>query len=203
MNFTFWKAFNAGVIIGLGGTCFLAIDNKVVGAFMFSLGLLTICVTQQYLFTGKCSYTNDVKYLLTVILGNIIGATWTGRCIGIIKPELVDKATEMCQTKLGESYRIIFLAIFCNILIYFAVEGYKKCQTILLIMCVMAFILCGFEHSVANIFYFAVAGKYSVYSILYLVGNVAFNWIGGLLVFYGRKYCERKEHGLSGFRKNR
>ena len=203
MILTFWKAFNAGLIIGLGGTCFLAIDNKIIGALMFSVGLLTICVTDQYLFTGKCSYTNNVKYLLTVILGNIIGATWTGRCIGIIKPEFVDKATEMCQVKLGESYRIIFLAIFCNILIYFAVEGYKKGQTILLIMCVMAFILCGFEHSIANMFYFAVARKYSVYSILYLVGNVAFNWLGGLAVFYGKKYYERKEHGLSGFRKNR
>ena len=186
---TFLKAMNAGFIIGIGGTCFLSVPDKVIGSAMFAVGLLTICVTEQLLFTGRCSYCFDIKYLLTILAGNIIGATLIGLLIGTIKPDLATRAAEMCQTKLGEGIRIIPLGILCNILIYFAVEGYKKGQTILLIMCVMAFILCGFEHCVANMFYFAVAREYSAFAIGYLICNICYNWLGGILVFGGKKYA--------------
>lgn len=188
MILTFFKAINAGVIIGIGGTCFLAIPDKTIGAFMFAVGLLTICVTDQYLFTGKCSYTYDVKYLLTVILGNCIGATGFGLLMGLLNYNAPVRAVEMCEIKLAENIKVVPLAILCNILIYFAVEGFKKGQTILLIMCVMVFILCGFEHSIANMFYFAVAKKYTWDSVLYLLLNVVSNWVGGVIVLLGRKY---------------
>ena len=184
---TFLRSIMGGVLIALGGTCYLSVDNKILGAFLFSMGLLSICCTGQYLFTGKCSYESDIRFLLMILLGNVIGSCGMGIIIHALLPGVVPRAVDMCQTKMAESFRLIPLGIFCNILIYFAVEGYKNGQTILLIMCVMAFILCGFEHCVANMYYFSVAFQFSLMNILWLIVNVLSNWIGGLLILLSRK----------------
>ena len=182
---TFIKSLSGGFIIGLGGAVFLSQENKFLGALMFSLGLLAICVTDQYLFTGKVSYTSDKLFLVNVLIGNYIGATLIGLCLHCLKPEYVEKASDICAKKAAEGFLVIPLGILCNILIYLAVEGYKKGQTILLILCVMAFILCGFEHCVANMFYFAVAGMVS--KVPFILFNVLGNAIGGVIVYQIRK----------------
>ena len=38
------KGIYAGILIGMGGIAYLAIDNKIVGSFIFSFGLLTVCM---------------------------------------------------------------------------------------------------------------------------------------------------------------
>lgn len=178
---TFIKSLSGGFIIGLGGAVFLSQDNKFLGALMFSLGLLAICTTDQYLFTGKISYTSDKMFLANVLIGNYIGATFIGWCLHYLKPEYVEKARAICTKKItSEGFLVVPLGILCNILIYLAVEGYKSGQTVLLILCVMAFILCGFEHCVANMFYFAVAGMFKLPFILL---NVLGNAIGGMVVY--------------------
>ena len=50
------KGIYAGILIGIGGTAYLAIENKIAGAFIFSLGLLTICIYSFNLYTGKIGY---------------------------------------------------------------------------------------------------------------------------------------------------
>ncbi len=171
-----------GFLIGLGGTCFLVVDNKTLGALLFSLGLLAICSTGQLLYTGKVSYSRDIRFLLKVLFFNLIGAMTFGFLIGSVKPELREKATLLCQNKLLEGNTVIILGFLCNILIYFAVEGYAHFSSALLILCVMAFILCGFEHSIANMFYFSVAGKFGIKEVTYLLLNVLGNTTGGILV---------------------
>ena len=47
------SAILAGFCIGLGGMLFLALDNKVVGASLFSTGLFVICTSGFHLFTGN------------------------------------------------------------------------------------------------------------------------------------------------------
>ena len=39
----FKKAFAAGIMIGIGGTIFVASDNRIIGAVLFSVGLLSVC----------------------------------------------------------------------------------------------------------------------------------------------------------------
>ena len=46
------KGFYAGILISIGGVAYLAIENKIVGSFIFSFGLLTICIYSFNLFTG-------------------------------------------------------------------------------------------------------------------------------------------------------
>jgi len=46
-------AILAGFMIGMGGTVFLSLDNKALGACMFGVGLFTVVVFRLQLFTGK------------------------------------------------------------------------------------------------------------------------------------------------------
>ena len=39
----FVKAVLSGFMIGIGGTVYLSCSNKIVGAFLFTIGLITIC----------------------------------------------------------------------------------------------------------------------------------------------------------------
>ena len=187
----FIKAIMAGICIGLGGTCFLALDNKVIGAFMFSLGLLTICMNKFLLFTGKVCFArtkNDALNLILVWFGNLFGCSIVGLMIHYLKPQFVEKANGMCTLKLSEGINVILLGILCNILIYFAIknfngEGEKHIvadsrRVLALIVCVMAFILCGFEHCIANMYYFFVSDMV-LKSFIYLTLNTIGNAIGG------------------------
>ena len=46
----------AGILIGIGGTVFLACENKIVGAVLFSVALLCICLRGYALYTGKIGF---------------------------------------------------------------------------------------------------------------------------------------------------
>ena len=72
-------------------------------------------------------------------------------------------------------------------LIYFAVEGFKASKQdvgkyIILILCVSGFIVCGFEHCIADMFYFSVAAKWNMGSLLATIFIVLGNTVGGLAI---------------------
>jgi formate/nitrite transporter FocA (FNT family) len=182
------SAIIAGVLIGIGGTAFLAIDNKMDGAFMFSLGLMLICMNNLNLFTGKVCYAETLQDAIGCIeiwCGNFIGCWLIGTGVRFGREDLVIKATEICSAKLAENYYVIFLGVMCNILIFFAVNGFRENKFkfgkyFALIMCVMAFILCGFEHCIANIYYFTVSGTIN---LPYIMLNTIGNTIGGYGIY--------------------
>ena len=80
----FLKSILAGLMIAIGGTIFLSVQNKVVGASLFSIGLIGILVYNFNLYTGKIGYliTNfNLKYikeLFIILLGNFIGSSFIG-----------------------------------------------------------------------------------------------------------------------------
>ena len=57
----------------------------------------------------------------------------------------------------------------------------------------MVFILCGFEHCVANMFYFSVANAWSGKTVLYLLVMTLGNSCGGLILPLCRKLKDRAE----------
>ena len=184
-----------GICIGIGGAFFLAIENKVIGSVFFSLGLFTICTRQLGLFTGRVGYLldNDLHYIFELIaiwVGNLIGTNAVAYSLRMprLAPDFIEKATIICNAKLNDNYLSLFiLGIFCNILMYIAVDGFKKNnhefgKYLGLVLCVAGFILAGFEHCVADMFYFGMANIWSdkVIHILLIItlGNIA----GGLLI---------------------
>ena len=67
------KGFYAGVLISMGGIAYLAIPDKIIGAFIFSLGLLTVCLYSFNLYTGKVGYllVNKPRYILELLFSLI------------------------------------------------------------------------------------------------------------------------------------
>ena len=188
-------AILAGVSIAIGGAIYLATENKVVGAVFFSVGLFTVCTKGLNLFTGKALYIFDNKPLyavdlLVIWIGNFLGAWAVAALLSLTRQtdKLKEAASVLAAAKAGDSLLSLFiLGIFCNICIYIAVDSYGKNSHDLgkyigIVFGVTAFILAGFEHSVADMFYFAMAGRLLegrvlVCLLVISLGNVA----GGVL----------------------
>jgi formate/nitrite transporter FocA (FNT family) len=180
------------MMVGIGGTVYLSCENKVVGAVLFAVALLVICILGLYLYTGKIGLfienpsKKSAAALAVGLAGNAIGAVLTGILTAIAKPQLVDVAKAACDGKLeGGMIRGLIAAIFCGVLMYAAVKTYAKGKTLVgIIFCIPTFILCGFEHSVADMYYFTVAsfGGFDPVSILFVLVAVVGNTLGGWLL---------------------
>ena len=195
------KGVYAGFFIAIGGTAYLATSNSFFGAFLFSIGLLMICIYGMNLFTGKVGYIliekkSYIIELLLTLIGNFIGTYFVGFLIRNTRfVSYQEKAISMSNIKLSDNLLSIFiLSIFCGILMYIAVNNYKKIENNLgkylsIILCVMVFILCGFEHCVANMYYFSVANVWSVSTFCALGVMVLGNSFGSVIIaLFNNKY---------------
>lgn len=167
----FLYAILGGICIGIGGTIFLSIENTIIGSIFFSIGLIIILYFNLNLFTGKTGYVlkNDIKYLFNLIIiwfGNLIGTNLVARLCSFTR--IKDKIQPICDTlvnvKLNDTYLSMFiLSIFCGFLMYVAVDAFKQKNNFLYVilptLCVSVFILCGFEHSIADMFYFSLSNQ--------------------------------------------
>ncbi|MCM1054799.1 MAG: formate/nitrite transporter family protein [Bacteroides sp.] len=191
---TFKKAAAAGFMIGIGAIVYISCDSKLAGALMFTVGLFGICSFGMNLFTGKIGYifsNRNKPNCLVIWLGNLVGASVGMALARIAKPSLHTAAREMMNAKLQQSYiGIPILALFCGVLMYIAVENYRANphgagKVVGLFLCVGTFILCGFEHSVADMCYAALAAE-NIGDILrytvFLIAVSVFNGIGALAV---------------------
>ena len=187
----FVLAILAGMAIGIGGTVYLAVDNKVVGSLMFTVGLYTICLNGLYLFTGKIGYLVNEKpieylpVLLATWLGNLVGTFAYARLLLCTRMNTIsDTARKASETKLSQSVLGAFiLAIFCGMLMYIAVDGFKNTKNpLILFACVSVFILCGFEHCIANMFYFSMGQAWSARAVGYILIMTLGNAVGGMLI---------------------
>lgn len=178
------KGILAGFLIGTGAFSYLSSPIKEVGSFLFALGLLAVIIFGCNLYTGKIGYISkpkDIAICLLICIKNFIGAALCGFAASLFVKE---KAGDIVATKLGLSYFEIFIkALFCGIMIYLAVELYKREKSIILvIMAIMIFILCGFEHCVANAFYFAAAGTFSLKALVVILICIVGNALGSLFI---------------------
>ena len=197
----------AGCCIGFGGIIYLMSPTKALGAMCFAIGLLTIYSFGFYLYTGKVCYVlrNDVKYALqipVIWLGNLMGTGIVALLILSTRngDTIAQAAQALCEVKMNDSYGSLFvLGAFCNIMIYISVEGYNKIphevgKYISLFLGVMVFILSGFEHSVADMFYFWAAGNWSVESVVRLLIITLGNAVGGILFSELKGYLSNQNH---------
>lgn len=201
---TFVYGVLAGISIAIGGTAFLSVESKALGALLFTVGLFTICTFGFSLFTGKVCYVfeRDGDYALDlpfIWLGNLCG-TWLTAFVESQTRSgaaLAEKAQAMCRVKLDDGILSIFLlAVFCNILIYIAVDGFNKNphelgKYLSLVFGVTVFILCGFEHCVANMYYFSIAGMWSAKTLGYVLVMTLGNAAGGVLIPLLRGWLNR------------
>lgn len=186
------QGFLAGMLISIGGAAFLACydANKYVGALLFTIALLCICIKSYSLYTGKIGYVlskhskEDISVLLLGLLGNVLATTAFGYLAAWALPSLKETALRVCEAKLGQSYPVgLARGFFCGILVYLAVDVYRKDRSVLAILIgIPAFILSGYEHSIADMFYFAASGILSLRAFGYLWMIVIGNSLGALII---------------------
>lgn len=96
------NSISAGILIAIGGSVYLACDNKYAGAALFSVALLCICYLGYYLFTGKIGYLatdRAKKNVISLALGLAVNLAVTfllGMLIRFAMPTLGEKAATLC-----------------------------------------------------------------------------------------------------------
>ncbi|WP_281513169.1 formate/nitrite transporter family protein [Bacteroides acidifaciens] len=173
------KSIWGGISISIASYVYLQ-TGGIIGAFLFSIGLLIILNMEFPLFTGIVGYIDAVKYVrknVIVLLGNIIGCQLSSVFCHTA-------ASDIVLQKVNTSAAMTFLeSVLCGMLIYIAVECFRKRKDYMVTLCVAAFILSGAEHCIADLCFILIARQMSIEAIRFLSIVTLGNSIGAILTY--------------------
>lgn len=184
------KAVMAGAMIGIGDAALVIVENKYIAAVLFAVALLSIIELKLPLYTGRIgkvlknkNYADCLLYLCC----NAVGCASICLLLPAANETFFKNVPNTAAAKYGKSFAAMFVAgILCNVLIHIAVSAKRELITVL---CVAGFILCGFEHSIADVGFLLFAPNLGIALlkwVLVLLGNT----VGGIvteLLIAGRK----------------
>jgi formate/nitrite transporter len=181
--------------------------TRLIGGLAFSLGLVLVVVAGAELFTGnnliamawasrRVSTAELLRNWVVACAGNLAGAAGLAVLVwlaglaalnhGALGQTLVQIATTKAQLPWGEAF---FRGVLCNLLVCMAVwmtlAGRSVTDKVLAIVFpITAFVAAGFEHSVANLFFFPMAWLLGApITLAAMLGNllpvIAGNIVGG------------------------
>ena len=166
MNNTFRSALLAGVAVGIAGWGYLAYKD-IVGAVLFSFGLLTVVNYKLKLYTGTAGFvalrTEDGKSrwlkaigeLLFILFGNIMGCMLVAIFTRLSPMELGASAQAILESRLAVGpVKAGLLAIGCGFIMTTAVTFARKGNNLPLLFGVPLFITCGYPHCMADAFFY-------------------------------------------------
>ena len=180
--------FLAGASISVGAAIYLSCQSKVAGALLFSIGLILVVTYGFNLYTGMIGYVRSGRDLLRALwafLANALGCT-----LSLLMPNGgAARAAELWQGKLENGLPIVFVrAVVCGVLIFACVNYAKKhggvAALAYIVLAVAAFILCGAEHSVADICFLFAARAFSPQSVGFILVVAAGNAVGSLILSF-------------------
>ena len=177
----FFKGTAASLMIALGVAVLL--KQPVIGAFLFALGLLTICEKGFLLFTGKCGYvpwiSNYTSHrIFEILIVNVLMGWIIGYLISFTNPDFAIAATEKIANW-NPNYMISFMqAFFCGAIMFIAVDLYSlpREEKLGILFGVPIFIFCGFQHCIANSILLGMAVTFNPMIFAHIIGN----WIGAI-----------------------
>lgn len=153
----------AGIAIGTAGFGFLASGvqsaayGSLVGAVLFSFGLLTVVGYKLKLYTGTAGFIKrkEAGELFLILAGNIVGCLCMALLTRMSPMDIQGAAQKIMELRLGAgALKCGLLAIGCGFIMTTAVHFARKSQYLPLLFGVPLFIVCGFPHCVADAFYF-------------------------------------------------
>lgn len=161
----------AGAYIAMGAMVYLSILDKIIASFFFSTGILLVLNLHNRLFTRVCPlgvYDRSYRFSDMAIawIGNGIGTLIVAVLIHFTRFEagILERVQEIVTPKIGDSpVSLILLGIFCGLFVAFAVfvGGIRQkqgsfAQIFYVWLFITAFVFCGFEHIVADMYYLSV-----------------------------------------------
>ncbi len=157
----------AGVAASIGG----ALGGKLASATIFPIGLTMVLLAGSELFTGNCLFLmpllrrnitagHMLRNWVAVYLGNLLGSVAVAFLVvqcGAL--DGIAEAAVAAVTKAALPFGVALLrGVLCNFLVCLAVWMAFCAQSaggkvVSLFGPIFLFVLCGFEHSVANMYY--------------------------------------------------
>lgn len=213
----------AGLFIAFGGLGSIMVKatldcktmgGNIVAALVFSIGLCLVCFLGCMLYTGKIAFVIDKmpkeKYidLPVMLVGNAIGAIGFGYICGFLYKDnttvmnIVTNLATGKETQIMNSYvgffQVLLSSMFCGMFVFLAVFFYQKSTNIALkilgiVAPIFLFVLFGFDHVVANMFYFGFKG-YSLEAFYHLLTDLLGNSLGAIIIYLAFKYCHITVH---------
>ena len=166
MNNTFRLAILSGIAVGIAGWGYLACTN-IIGAVLFSFGLLTVVGYKLPLYTGTAGFVplrdeqgrscwmSAIGKLLFILLGNIVGCLLVALFARLSPMDLGAAAQKILEGRLAIGpLRAGLLAVGCGFIMTTAVTFAREKNPLPLLFGVPLFINCGFPHCLADAFYY-------------------------------------------------
>lgn len=163
----------ASLLIGLGDYVLLKLGAPL-GQFLFSLGLMGVCVLGANLFTGKCGFWLEdkipLKELMIILAVNLL----SGYVIGLLFSSIDPSLTSVALVKVNSwtwGYSYLMQSVLCGVIMYLAVKMYKEGSIWGILLGVPLFLFCGFQHSIANVISMGIARTLNPVIALCVLGN--------------------------------
>lgn len=176
------KSIAASLLISLGNYALLKLGNPI-GSFIFAFGLLGVCYMGLNLFTGKCGFLFEDKIkifdLLIILIVNLISGYLLGMLFRVSDSTIIESAIKKINTW-DISWAFFVKSILCGCIMYIAVYMYRKNTPLGIIYGIPLFILCSFQHCIANIVTLGVGMTFHMSILICVLGN----FIGSLFVWY-------------------
>ena len=157
-NFISMATF-AGLLIGVSGLTYLRVGG-VVGATLFSFGLLSVIMCGAQLFTGKSGFLpyRDFPKLMLMIFCNALGCALAACLASYCGSEtMLNNLSSVLDARLAASWHKLFVtAMGTGMIMTLSVCGVRRKHYLPLLFGVPVFILCGLPHCVADAFYYSV-----------------------------------------------
>lgn len=178
------KDILAGFLIGIGGFAFLKVGGPI-GALLFAFGIICVVKLQTPLYTGVAGTNEKFLRKMEILIGNIIGAEIAGvLMMCTLDHTVIDGARTIMETKVNTlGFASFAKAIMCGAIVDISVFLAKRDNsTIPLLIGIPTFVMCGFNHSIADMFYISICGAWSKFSVwnvlLYYLIVVIGNYLG-------------------------
>lgn len=166
MKDTFRSAVLSGIAVAIAGWGYLAFPN-IIGAVLFSFGLLTVVNYKLKLYTGTAGFVplryedgrsrwlRAIGELLFILFANIVGCLLISLLARMSPLGLGESAQKILEARLAIGpLRAGLLAIGCGFIMTTVVTFAREGKPLALLFGVPLFINCGFPHCLADAFYY-------------------------------------------------
>lgn len=179
----------AGCAIALGSFINLYVGGGIVGAVLFSIGLILVCSFDWELCTGRVGTIGINKRTIKMLVGNLYGAMCVGLIIAVcpIGAAVSVAASRVIATR--TALQCLLLSIGTGVLIEAAVSMYRKTgDWKVVILPVAAFVITGMPHCIADAFMYTVANAPLGVAVRHLSCSIVGNSFGALIMnYYGKR----------------
>ncbi len=201
------KSVLAGMSIAFGAIVYCicsAYDQSIIGAALFSVGILLVIEFDFKLLTSYVpkyaplgveenkvkEYGKYFRNCLLVLLFNFLGAALAALIVSLTRvcdESFMQIINDIAHHKVDDNLLSVFImSLFCGIIIACICKADTWKHNIgYIVILITVFIVCGFDHVVANSFYLVLSKElFTIHGVIYFLVNFIGNFIGGYLFVF-------------------